>query len=159
MKIRNKEAPLLPLLLGGAVVILLGTSGAPVVMAWVSVSTEGADAILAQESIPALQARPDDSVARSRPESANAVAHTRRVRSECDECGIVVSAREVDQSGAEDGEKKGSRDETPEKMDKSYEVTVRMNDGTNRVFTHPQPSNWRPGERVIFIGGAGQSSD
>jgi len=32
-------------------------------------------------------------------------------------------------------------------------VTVRLSDRSTQVFSDSNPANWRPGERVILIGG------
>lgn len=42
---------------------------------------------------------------------------------------------------------------------KSYEVTVRMRDGSSRAFMDANPANWRAGERVILIEAASRSID
>jgi hypothetical protein len=37
---------------------------------------------------------------------------------------------------------------------RSYEYTVRMGDGSSRVFREQLPVSWRLGERLVFIDGA-----
>lgn len=64
-----------------------------------------------------------------------------RVKLRCDECGFVESMRWVEA---------GNSTET-------YEITVRMRDGTAHINRDPNPANWRPGERIILIGGANPS--
>lgn len=88
-----------------------------------------------------------------------------RVRVKCGECGIVESLREIkpaDESNiplASGPVAKLALNEAPAKPNKRYEVTVRMRDGASRVFEENSPANWRPGERVTFIDGAGRSND
>jgi hypothetical protein len=50
---------------------------------------------------------------------------------------------------------KAGRNKTTVSMAASYEVTVRMTDGSRRVFQDVQANtpNWRLGERMIVIGG------
>jgi hypothetical protein len=48
----------------------------------------------------------------------------------------------------------GSRDEIQINPDKRYEIVVRMADQSQRVINHASPASWRPGERVVVIGGA-----
>jgi hypothetical protein len=55
-----------------------------------------------------------------------------RSKGRCKYCGIIESTRQV-----------GAR----------REVTVRLPDRTTQVFSESNPGNWRPGERVILIGG------
>jgi hypothetical protein len=62
-------------------------------------------------------------------------------------------------TGEASGMTTGGRNETPGKSAKSYEVTVRMKDGSSHMFTHSMPGNWRPGERVILIEGVKQASN
>lgn len=56
-----------------------------------------------------------------------------RSKARCKVCGIIESTRQV--GGV-------------------HEVTVRLSDRTTHVFSDSSPANWRPGERVILIGGA-----
>ena len=53
-------------------------------------------------------------------------------KTRCKYCGIVESTRKV-----------GS----------VHEVTVRLADRSTHVFSDSNPANWRPGERIILIGG------
>lgn len=83
-----------------------------------------------------------------------------RVRARCPECGVIVSIREIQASNEDAGPRAtggavaGGRSETRSKATKSYEITVRLADGSSRVFNDANPANWRPGERVIVIDGA-----
>lgn len=84
-----------------------------------------------------------------------------KVDIKCPECGVVVSRRMI-----------GHVDNTsiPRPVDhitgrqtapaaRTYEVTLRMKDGSTHQFMDANPENWRPGERVILIGRASTSSD
>ena len=55
-----------------------------------------------------------------------------RSKARCKVCGIIESTRQV--GGV-------------------HEVTVRLSDRTTHVFSDSNPANWRPGERIILIGG------
>ena len=55
-----------------------------------------------------------------------------RSKARCKFCGIIESTRQV--GGV-------------------HEVTVRLSDRTTHVFSDSNPANWRPGERIILIGG------
>jgi outer membrane lipoprotein SlyB len=52
----------------------------------------------------------------------------------------------------------GSRIETRVDLTRSYEFTVRLADGSSRVFNDTNPARWRSGERVIVIDGANPSN-
>jgi hypothetical protein len=54
-------------------------------------------------------------------------------KTRCKYCGIIESTRKV-----------GS----------VHEITVRLADRSTHVFSDSNPANWRPGERIILIGGA-----
>lgn len=157
MKMQANEARYLPLLIGGVAVILLGSSGIVAVMAWTPASTDVAGAVLAlDEKSPMPPARPVSAQAQIPPAQAEGDA---RVRVKCPECGVVASTREIEQLGAAGGATRSGQNEISGRSTKSYEITVRMNDGSSRMFMDANPANWRPGERVILIEGASQSSD
>jgi len=50
----------------------------------------------------------------------------------CKHCGIIESIRQVGPL---------------------HEVTVRLSDRSTHVFSDAHPASWRPGERIILIGG------
>jgi len=39
------------------------------------------------------------------------------------------------------------------KTSKSYEITIRFEDGSTRVLTEANPPAWRPGDRVRVVDG------
>jgi hypothetical protein len=67
----------------------------------------------------------------------------------CPECGVIVSMREIERPGANAGPGLAVGPAS------SYEIIVRMSDGTRREINHVNPANWRPGERVVIIDGVG----
>jgi hypothetical protein len=83
-----------------------------------------------------------------------------RAKSRCPGCGVIVSMREIgmkDDNSAPDAAGRvgyNSRNEIQINPDKSYEIIVRMADNSQRVINHARPASWRPGERVVVIGGA-----
>jgi outer membrane lipoprotein SlyB len=102
----------------------------------------------------------------------------------CRECGVIVSMREVDTegeasgvgavgggaignpvgqgtgkkiatvAGAAGGAVAGHQIEKYVKRETSYEIIVRLEDKTSRVFHEPTSSTWRSGDRVKIIDGA-----
>ncbi|HEY8855865.1 MAG TPA: hypothetical protein VIM43_00755 [Rugosibacter sp.] len=136
MQMSVHEMPYPRLLIGGIAVVLLGLFGIAAGMAWMPASTKDRD--------DKLLTLPTKTVG----------SH---VRVKCEECGIVVSTREIEQpggSGGVTGGRRGDQDEILETVVKSYEVTVRMNDGSSRVFMDTNPVNWQPGEGIVLIQGA-----
>jgi hypothetical protein len=69
----------------------------------------------------------------------------------CAGCGVIASMRESQQPATGiDFRGESTR---------SYEVTVRMNDGSSHVFMDAKPANWRPGQRVILVEGKSNLRD
>lgn len=61
-----------------------------------------------------------------------------RTRATCAACGRVQSVRRVAARGGAPA---------------TYEITVRLRDGSTHVHTDATPANWRRGESVVFIAG------
>jgi len=119
------EATHLPLLIGCVALLLLGTAGLAAVKAWPSNSPDVAALADAEDDAP--------------------------TRVTCAECGVVASLREIAQGA---GAAKSGAYQTSKSVPKSYEVTVRMQNGSMRTFVAAPPVQWRTGERVMLIGGA-----
>jgi len=88
-----------------------------------------------------------------------------RVKARCPECGVIMSMREIEVRDEDTGRPRtaggavaGSRIETRVDLTRSYEITVRLADGSIRVFNDANPARWRSGERVILIDGANPSN-
>jgi hypothetical protein len=161
MNAQANDAPYLWLLIGVAALILLGTSGITAVMAWMPTSTAPPGVVLVPETPQAPPATLGGAEAQIPPARAegNAPATVK-----CAECGVVESTREIEQPGegtapgAARAATRGDRNEITGDSTKTYEVTVRMKDGSNHVFMDATRANWRPGARVLIIGGASQSN-
>lgn len=137
----------LPLLITGIAIILFSTAGFARMMGWGLTSTGDSGDILALD-----QAAPV-------PTAGEVRAKTR-----CAECGVVVSMRETERHdedsapGATGEATAGNGDEIPVKTTRSYEITVRMADGSSRVINDANPARWRTGEHLIVIGGVRPSN-
>ena len=159
MRKQANEAPPLPLLIGGVAAILLGTSGFAAVMARTPASMNEAGIVLARDEVPTPPA--ERAGARSVPAwEEGAIGLTGK----CPDCAVIASLREIEQLRAgidpgTAGETRGDRNAKPGGPTTSREITVRMKDGSSRVFKDPNPANWRPGQRVILIEGATQDDD
>lgn len=160
--LRINEVHHLPLLTRGVAMILLSTFGIAAVMAWMPTSTGEAGVIFALDNLRLSPARLVDAETQIPPARIEGGA---RVSVKCTECSVVESMREIEQlddgidPGAEGGVTRGGRNEIAEKSTKSYEITVRMKDGSSRVLMDATPANWRPGERVTFIEGSSRSNE
>ena len=61
--------------------------------------------------------------------------------------------------GAVGGAVAGNQIEKSAKSTKSYDITVRFEDGSSRVFHEANPSAWRSGDRVKVINGVIRSNN
>ena len=61
-------------------------------------------------------------------------------RTTCAECGVIESVREID-----------TRGERAAESTRSYEVTIRFQDGSRDVFSEATPRTWRSGTRVMVV--------
>ena len=137
-----KKHSFVPLLIAGIAVVLFSTAGIARMMGWGPNLTEDFSDIAALED-----SATSESGARPR----------------CFECGFVVSMREietrVDDSGTEatGAAAAGIGDKLPVKSTRSYEINVRMADGSSRLITAVNPARWRVNERLIVIAGTDPS--
>ena len=60
--------------------------------------------------------------------------------------------------GAVGGAVAGNEIEKRVKTSKSYEITVRFDDGSSRVITEPSATTWRAGDKVRVVNGVIQSN-
>jgi hypothetical protein len=70
-----------------------------------------------------------------------------RAAQRCPHCGRIESKREIVPSAAD-----------PHSLG-IYEYTVRMTDGSSRVFREALPASWRVGERLTLIDGQDPALD
>jgi hypothetical protein len=61
-------------------------------------------------------------------------------RTTCAGCGVIESVREID-----------ARGEQAAGSTRNYEVTIRLQDGSRRVFNEATPRSWRSGTRIMVI--------
>jgi hypothetical protein len=89
------------------------------------------------ESSPMPSAQPAG--ARGDRASAGVVSDT-PTRTNCAGCGVIESVREIDARGDQGAE-----------STRGYEVTIRLQDGSMRVFNEATPRTWRSGTRIMVI--------
>ena len=68
------------------------------------------------------------------------VASDAPTRTACAGCGVVELVREID-----------TRGEQAAQSTRSYEFTIRFQDGSTRVYNEATPRTWRSGARVMVI--------
>lgn len=131
---------LLLLLVTGFAVILFSAAGFAHMMGWGPNSTDDSGDIFALDLTAPV---PATSEARAKPR--------------CPECGVIVSMREIEVRnedsgpGAEGGLVAGHQDKTRVKSTRSFDITVRLADGSIRVINDANPARWRTGERLMVI--------
>lgn len=132
----------LPLLIAGITAVLLSSAGIARMMGW------GPNLTGDSSDISAL---------------ADSATSEDDVGPRCPECGFIVSMREIETrvdhscTGATRAAAPGIGDETRMKSTRSYEINVRMADGSSRLITAENPAQWRTGERLIVIAGTNPS--
>ena len=139
----------LPLLVGGITAILV--SG--IAIGSLAISAPDFNAVV-------TSAAPADAApAPAKADRAAAIAAPRTRSYRCAQCGVIESTRTV---GVPDGKTgvnapgrsaAGSRGEVEAMPVRNNEITVRLRDGSTRVFTDTNPARWRHGERVTVIAG------
>jgi hypothetical protein len=71
----------------------------------------------------------------------------RRSRAGWPECGFVESSRPIERFDGASGSAIAANAQSA----RSYEITVRLRDGSSAVFNEASPRTWRLGSRVIVI--------
>jgi hypothetical protein len=127
--------------IGTVAAILFGAFGIAAMTSWIRPASEAEDVVAV------------GLIAATRPEGEA------RATLRCAECGIIESTRQVEQVGAAGGMTGDHRNEIPGKSTTSYQIKVRMRDGSIRVFMDANPANWRPGDRMTLIESANGSKD
>lgn len=92
-----------------------------------------------------------ESVVTAGPTAAMQPKDEARVMVKCAECGVVESVTKVEIVGAEGALTASDHDAALGKSTTRYQVTVRMRDGSRRVFMDANLADWRPGERMTII--------
>lgn len=145
MKTQADNFTYLAPLIAGIAIVLFSSVGIARMMGWGSNSTDDSGDILALDELDPVRT------------VSETLADAR-----CAECGMFVSMREVESedTGPSTAGRTmaGSRDGIRVKTTKSYEITIRMADGSTRVIEAANPARWRTGERLIVIGGGGPSN-
>jgi hypothetical protein len=132
MKTQVDRPSYLPLLITGIAVILLCTAGIARMMGWGPTFTGGSGGIFVPDARSATSATPVAAIPGTNP---TPVTGDTRAKARCAECGVIVLMREIER-----------------------QIIVRMADGSRRVIDDADPASWRPGERVIVIGGVQPSN-
>lgn len=162
MNMPADEAPYLPLLIGGLAAVLLAICGIAAVQAWMPDAASAAGTVFGPDEFPLP---PIGLSGAQAPISPGLAEEEARIEVKCPECGVVASTREIGQfgagidPGAAGGPARDARNAPGVKSARRYEVTVRMKDGSRRVFMDAGSAHWRPGERVILIEGISQAND
>ena len=132
MKAQVDRPSYLPLLITGIAVILLCTAGIARMMGWGPTFTGGSGGVFVADARSATSATPVATIPDTTPAS---VAGDTRAKARCAECGVIVLMRQIEK-----------------------QIVVRMADGSRRVIDDADLASWRPGERVIVIGGVQPSN-
>jgi hypothetical protein len=136
MRTRVDQTPRWLIWIASVATPLFSAAGIAAFMAWVPTALDNPKdhATLAESSSMPAPAGANGDMA-----SASGVSD-RATRTTCARCGVIESVREIDARGEQAAE-----------STLSYEVTIRLQDGSRRVFNEATPRSWRSGTRVIII--------
>lgn len=131
------RSPHWPIWIANFATTLLSAAGIAAYMAWLptAIGNPADGATLSERSPMSAQ----HAAARGDMASASMSSHAPS-RTTCVGCGVIELMREIDTFG-----------EHETKSTKSYEFTIRFQDGSTRVFNEATPRTWRPGARVMVI--------
>jgi len=131
------RSPHLPIWIANAATTLLCAAGIASFIAWLPTASgePDEDTFLSERSLQSVNA----AAATGDLASVSVASHT-PTRATCAGCGVVELVREIDTRG----------DHAVEST-RSYELTIRFQDGSTRVFNEATPRTWRPGARVMVI--------
>jgi hypothetical protein len=131
------QSPNLPIWIATVATTLLCAAGIAAFMAWLPTATGNPnDDDTLTERLP-MSGQPAS--AKGEMASAGAASDT-LTRATCAGCGVIESVREID-----------TRDEQAAESTRGYEVTIRLQDGSMRVFNEATPRTWRSGTRIMVI--------
>ena len=160
------ERPMgIPLWTAGIALCVLAATGVVAVAHSVPASVAGslAAGMSAGEGMTANRAEVGELADREARANGAPAGISRRAALSCRECGVVESTRRIAHyvnSGRHDAVLANGTDTIPGQADgagattgASYEVTVRLRDGSRTTFTEPTPRAWRSGARVMVIAG------
>lgn len=157
----------------GIAILLFSLTGIAVLMGWIPNSIAVAGAAFEARSAPLrLPATSETRVAPDAPVrqaeaaprrpavSARPVPQRESIRAtaRCEDCGVIESIRVISAMNEGAGEATfpdgtyGTR--ISARQPKAYAVTVRLEDGTSRVFSETDASGWHAGDKVRIVNGA-----
>ncbi len=145
--------------IGSCIAVLLGTLGLAALAVWPPTIAGQPGLTLTRDprmvpAVPEPAAVPQEQPSRGLPATPVPKA------SRCAECGVVGSVREILVPGqvAHLGPLATvvhvAVGNLPMAVGRTFEITVRMSDGSPHIFIDPTSDNWRPGDRLIRIAGA-----
>jgi hypothetical protein len=67
-----------------------------------------------------------------------------RKHARCEQCGVIQAIRRVDAA---------------EGRPPTYEITIRLHDGSMRTHNNATPGNWRAGDRIMLIKGGRSANE
>jgi hypothetical protein len=157
----------MPLWIGGMALCVLAATGVVAVAHSVPASFASGRVVNSPADLAAPANRPEVAERADREVRANGAPAgiIRRGAASCRECGVVESTRRIDNyvnSGRHDAVLAPAADTVPggaggATTGPSYEVTVRLRDGSRTTFTETTPRAWRSGARVMVIAGPAAS--
>lgn len=153
--------------LSGIAIILFCGTGIAAIMGWIPTSMgQGRDGgaatatLLPAQAMPGQTSQPTSAAARS-PASVPAQPAVRgAAQGSCADCGVVEATRQVDRRAesaalpAIGAMRAGNEFEQQARASRSYEISIRMDDGSLRLIHQARRADLRAGDHVRIVGGA-----
>jgi len=162
MEMQANRFPHLPLLVVAIAVILSSSAGIAAIMAWIPTPAERPGESLARGPLSTALAEPVAVRARAAPIKLDGDVRA-KAKAKCIGCGVIVSMRDtdpLDEGTRLDAARESVAGHTTRARQRSpqrYEMTIRLTDGSHRVFNEASPIRARPGGRVVVIEGVDPS--
>ena len=131
------RSPHLPIWIANVATTLFCAAGITWFMAWVPTASGNLDEAT---SLSEQSPKSDQAAATTGDLASTNLASYTPTRATCAGCGVVELVREID-----------SRGDHAVESTRSYELTIRFQDGSTRVFNEATPRTWRPGARIMVI--------
>ncbi len=166
MRTHLERAARVPTWIAGISICLLTAAGIVAIVrsipaSYASIQDEGVLSARAAAPSPSDDANSKDTLAHPAPAMSTI---NRRSRTGCRECGVIESMRRIERAGDVSGQHEvdvefagavsGGAIVSNGAGGHGYEFTVRFHDGSTMVFNEATSRTWRPGGRVVVIGGS-----
>ena len=137
MRTQVERSPHLLMWIASVAIPLFCAAGIAAFVAWTPTAIGNSKDYATSTELSPIPAQPAGAEAAM---ASAGMVHDTPTGTTCSECGVIESVREID-----------THSEQAAEWTKSYEFTIRFQDGSRRVLTEATPRKWRSGTRVKVI--------